>query len=131
MEDLWREFWGAPQEADPIDADVRQPTVLTVPTNDLAALRSNLGSRKRRGGGRPREYDWPGFAVEMVRRFRANALPERKGECEAQMLLWCSDHWAREPAASTFREWVATFYNELIADHAAHRPPKISGEVGS
>jgi hypothetical protein len=39
------------------------------------------------------------------------------------MLLGCSDHWARDPAASMVREWVATFYNELIADHAAHRPP--------
>jgi hypothetical protein len=131
VEDLWREFWGAPREPDSPDGDVRPHAALTVQANDSAASRSNLGERKRRGGGRPREYDWPGFAVEMMRQLRANALPDRRGECEAQMLLWCSENWPREPAASMVREWVAAFYNEFMADRATDRPPKINGDGGA
>jgi hypothetical protein len=99
-------------------------------TRPTSARRSNLGPRRGRSG-RPREYDWPGFAVEMTRRLRANELPDRKGECEGQMLLWCSENWPKEPAASIIRAWIAAFYNEFMADRAADRPPGINREIGT
>ena len=132
VEDLWHEFWGAPAEPNPPDVDASQDTAPTVrQANDLAASRLNLGDRKRRGGGRPRGYDWPGFVIEMIRQLQANGLPDRRGEREAQMLLWCSEHWSKEPAVSMVREWIAAFYNEFMADRATGRPPRINDEVGT
>jgi hypothetical protein len=114
--DLCRDFW-TEENASSDEARKVNPSGMPQTTPELVrgpALPSVKSSR-RRGAGRPREYDWPGFAVEMVRRLQANALPARKSECEAQMLEWCSENWPKEPAASMVREWVKAFYDKLIA----------------
>jgi hypothetical protein len=123
VDDLLHEFWGTPQEIDFAEADLRQQTAGTEPTKDPPSFPSNLGARRRRGTGRPRELDWPGFAIELFRRYLANALPVRRAECENQMLAWCSEQWPRgEPAVSMVRPWVASFYNEFMTDGGTDRP---------
>lgn len=114
--DLCREFWTEKNASSDQARKVNTPGAPPM-APDLAGrpALARVKSARRRGAGRPREYNWPGFAVEMVRRLKANALPARKSECEAQMLEWCSENWPREPAASMVREWVKAFYDEFIA----------------
>lgn len=127
FDDLCREFW--PEES-AISDNVSQPaspelTRLSLePITDprVGPMRSRPKARRRPGAGRPREYNWPGFAVELVRRLRAGVLPTRKSECEAQMLEWCSENWPREPAPSMVREWVKAFYDEFVQNHGVDRP---------
>src|SRR5205809_8034314 len=74
--DLGREFW---TEKNASSAEARKINSPGAPqmTPDLAgrSALARVKSDRRRGGGRPREYDWHGFAIEMFRRLMADALP--------------------------------------------------------
>lgn len=134
FDDLRHEFWTEEDErpAGPSKTDV--PERSEIPSEQAISLlaapaRSRPKFSRQRGAGRPREYDWPGFAVELTRRLRANTLPARKSECEAAMLHWCSENWLKEPAPSMVREWVKAFYDNFMPDREDRTGREIGNEI--
>jgi hypothetical protein len=69
-------------------------------------------SRARTGRrGRPLEYDWDAFYVEVVVRADLDYLPEKQAELEQAMAEWCSEHWGEVPGESTLRGKLSPIYS--------------------
>ena len=65
-------------------------------------------------GGRPPEYDWDAFTVEIIRiANHPDGLPDKQSELIKRMLQWCQDTWGREPAESGVKARVSNIYNGL------------------
>ena len=65
-------------------------------------------------GGRPREYDWDAFTIEIIRIANTpDGLPERQAVLIEQMLEWCREKWGREPAESSVKAKISSIYNAL------------------
>ncbi len=72
-----------------------------------------FGSTRSRVG-RPLEYDWDEFVVEIIRIASGlDGLPEKQSELIKQMLHWCEDTWRRQPAESNVKKRISNIYNKL------------------
>ena len=64
--------------------------------------------------GRPREYDWDAFVIEIIRIANTpDGLPEKQSELVKQMLQWCEDTWGKQPAESAAKKKISQIYNTL------------------
>ncbi len=82
-------------------------------TKQPALLREDSGLDKSKGG-RPREYDWNAFTIEIIRIAQTpDGLPETQAALIEQMLQWCRDGWEKEPAASSVKNRISIIYNSL------------------
>jgi hypothetical protein len=65
-------------------------------------------------GGRPQEYDWDAFTVEIIRIADGiDGLPDTQAELISQMLEWCYESWGKEPAESSVKSRISLIYNGL------------------
>lgn len=65
-------------------------------------------------GGRPQEYDWDSFMLEIIRRANLpDGLPERQAELIRDMLQWFNDGFGAEPAESSVKSRVSRIYKYL------------------
>ena len=64
-------------------------------------------------GGRPAEYDWDAFTVEIIRIADLDALPETQSELVSNMLEWCERTWGKQPAESSVKARISRIYNGL------------------
>ncbi len=71
-----------------------------------------FGSTRSRVG-RPLEYDWNEFVVEIIRIADLDGLPEKQSELIKQMLYWCEGTWGRQPAESNVKTKISYIYNKL------------------
>lgn len=65
-------------------------------------------------GGRPVEYDWDSFTMEII--LRANSpdgLPETQAELIRDLLQWFSDNYGVEPAESAVKQRISKIYSYL------------------
>jgi hypothetical protein len=70
-------------------------------------------------GGRPVEYDWNAFTMEIIRHANSiDGLPEKQAELVEKMLNWFSENYDREPATSSVKDRISRIYRYL-ADHDA------------
>ena len=82
-------------------------------TQQPALLREDSGLDKSKGG-RPREYDWDAFTIEIIRiAHTPDGLPETQTALIKQMLRWCQDKWGKEPAESAVKSRISKIYNGL------------------
>lgn len=73
-------------------------------------LNTNIANK----GGRPQEYDWDTFVVEIIRRANTpDGLPETQAELIRDMLTWFSETCGREPAESSVKGRIAKIYQYL------------------
>ena len=64
--------------------------------------------------GRPVEYDWDGFVIEIIRIANTlDGLPEKQSELIVTMLQWCEDTWGNQPAQSTTKDKISKIYNGI------------------
>ncbi len=63
--------------------------------------------------GRPPEYDWNAFTIEIIRIADLDGLPEKQSELIVQMLEWCEDSWGKQPAESAAKKRISEIYNGL------------------
>ena len=68
-------------------------------------------SRARRG--RPPEYDWDKFVIEIIRIADLDGLPGKQSELKERMLQWCEDTWGKQPAESAVKRRISDIYNGL------------------
>ena len=65
-------------------------------------------------GGRPREYDWDAFMIEIIRVANSpDGLPDTQAELIRDMLQWCENNWGKQPADSYVRSKISLIYNGL------------------
>ena len=67
----------------------------------------------RSRGGRPAEYDWDTFVIEIIRIADMDSLPEKQSELKERMLQWCEDTWGKQPAESSVKSRISNIYNKL------------------
>lgn len=90
-----KELYARIRDRNPISASPPEPTV----TNR---------------GGRPVEYDWDSFTMEII--LRANdpdGLPDTQAELIRDLLQWFSDTSGVEPAESAVKQRISKIYNYL------------------
>ena len=64
-------------------------------------------------GGRPVEYDWDAFTVEIIRIANLNSLPETQSELVSDMLERCERTCGKQPAESSVKARISRIYNGL------------------
>ena len=67
----------------------------------------------RSRGGRPTEYDWNAFTIEIIRIADMDSLPEKQSELKEQLLQWCENTWGKQPAESSVKGRISDIYNGL------------------
>jgi hypothetical protein len=78
-----------------------------------AFLPSPTEERAPDKGGRPSEYDWDAFTVEIIRIADLDSLPETQSELISRMLEWCGQAWGKQPAESSVKARISRIYNGL------------------
>ena len=78
--------------------------------------------RHQSRGGRPREYDWDAFVIEIIRIADLDGLPEKQSELIGTMLQWCEDTWGKQPADSAAKKKISQIYNGLGLGRKSQKP---------
>ncbi|MCY0148676.1 hypothetical protein OEG84_13440 [Hoeflea sp. G2-23] len=77
-------------------------------------VESVIAKTDRNVGGRPPEYDWDSFILEVICRANSpDGLPETQAELIRDMLQWFSDTYGVEPAESAVKQRISKIYNYL------------------
>jgi hypothetical protein len=65
-------------------------------------------------GGRPAQYDWDSFTMEIVRRANLpDGLPEKQADLVREMLSWFQTTYDQEPAESAVKARISKVYRYL------------------
>jgi hypothetical protein len=97
-------------------------TLAPFPEEDLyTRIRSHRASpqspaepKAENRGGRPAEYDWDSFTIEIIRKANGpNGLPETQAELIRDLLQWFSDTYGIEPAESAVKQRISKIYRYL------------------
>ncbi len=79
--------------------------------------------RHQSRGGRPPEYDWDAFVIEIIRIANTpDGLPEKQSELIGTMLQWCEDTWGRQPAESGAKKKISQIYNGIGLGGKSQKP---------
>jgi hypothetical protein len=101
------------------DQNRASPSVILPPaSNSSPPLRpdelSPLPSKAINKGGRPQEYDWDSFTMEIIHRAnQPDGLPDTQAELVRDMLSWFNDRFASEPAESSVKSRISKIYKYL------------------
>ena len=79
--------------------------------------------QSRAHGGRPPEYDWDAFTIEIIRIADLDGLPDRQSELIDTMLQWCENTWGKQPAESSVKARISQIFNGL----GRGRKPRLMG----
>lgn len=88
---------------------------LTVPRPPIVqAEKSRPKSLVKNTGGRPTEYDWDSFTMEIIRIANTpDGLPDAQAELIRSMQQWFLDKFQQEPAESSIKSKVSKIYRYL------------------
>lgn len=65
-------------------------------------------------GGRPAQYDWDSFTMEIIRRANhPDGLPEKQAYLVRDMLSWFQSRYRQEPAESAVKSRISKIYRYL------------------
>lgn len=94
----------------------------TVPTAELPKPAPTTITNK---GGRPVEYDWDSFMLEIVRRANdLDGLPDSQAELVRDMQQWFVDNFNAEPAESSIKVRISKIYKYLTDTKTKAKNPK-------
>lgn len=75
-------------------------------------------------GGRPPEYDWDSFMLEIIRRANTpDGLPDSQAELVRDMLQWFTDTFGSEPADSSVKLRTSKIYKYLSEEKGKVKNP--------
>jgi len=89
------------------------PTATATPVTKKPVPLTSVPASPNRGG-RPQEYDWNSFALEII--YRANqpdGLPGAPADLIRDMLSWFQTTFGREPAESSVRDRISKIYKYM------------------
>ena len=79
--------------------------------------------KTRSRGGRPLEYDWNAFFIEIIRIANTpDGLPGKQSELIRDMLYWCENTWGKQPAESAAKQKISEIYNGLGLGRKSQKP---------
>lgn len=82
-----------------------------------SAATSATTKGKPNKGGRPTQYDWDSFTMEIIRIADSpDGLPDTQAELVREMLSWFYEQYECEPAESTVKQRISKIYNHLNKD---------------
>jgi hypothetical protein len=97
----------------PSEADVEEPKEQSAPPDNKAEVSQKTELVIRRGG-RPPEYDWDSFTMEIIRIANLpDGLPEKQADLVKQMQEWFSQRFDAEPAESSVKTRISKIYRYL------------------
>lgn len=65
-------------------------------------------------GGRPAQYDWDSFTMEIIHRANLpDGLPEKQADLVREMLSWFQTEYDQEPAESAVKARISKIYKYL------------------
>ncbi len=65
-------------------------------------------------GGRPQEYDWDTFLLEIIRKANTpDGLPDKQADLVKDMLFWFQETYSNEPAESAVKARISKIYRYL------------------
>ena len=77
----------------------------------VKAVRPEAPSPSSNRGGRPAEYDWDTFVLEIIRRANhPDGLPSTQADLVRDMLSWFGQTCGKEPAESAVKDRVSKIY---------------------
>ena len=77
-------------------------------------------------GGRPPEYDWDSFMLEIIRRANMpDGLPDSQAELVRDMLQWFSVTFGSEPAESSVKSRTSKIYKYLAEEKGKVKNPHV------
>ena len=80
-------------------------------------------------GGRPQEYDWDAFVMEIISRAnQPDGLPPKQADLVDEMLGWFADTYGKEPAESSVKDRISKIYRYL--SQAKNLGHDVSGPSG-
>lgn len=83
-------------------------------TNVMVPSSMSVSQPNQNKGGRPEEYDWDTFHLEIVRLSNhPDGLPGTRAELIKIMLAWFQETYGREPAESSVKNRISKIYNYL------------------
>ena len=88
---------------------------------DISVADTETSGIARSRGGRPPEYDWNAFVIEIIRIADLDGLPDKQSELKERMLQWCEDTWGKQPAESAVKSRISQIYNAL---GRGQKPPR-------
>ncbi len=71
---------------------------------------------ERKRGGRPLQYDWDAFWVEVCRRIQEDGLPETQAELVDNMMDWFSDRGREAIDPRTIEKKISKLFADLRPD---------------
>ena len=75
-------------------------------------------------GGRPPQYDWDSFTLEIIRRANTpDGLPDSQADLVREMLAWFSNTSGSEPAESSVKGRTSKIYKYLSEEKAKVKNP--------
>jgi hypothetical protein len=83
--------------------------------NKLEISMHSKTKKPRKRVGRPPQYDWDNFKVELTRYIlEKGGLPRLQKDLENHMLEWCQNTWENEPTLSAVRTAIQPYYKSSI-----------------
>jgi hypothetical protein len=77
-------------------------------------------------GGRPTEYDWDSFTLEIIRRANnLDGLPDSQAELIRDMQQWFANTFDTEPAESSIKSRISKIYRYLTDAKAKGKNPNV------
>lgn len=93
------------------------PRDLVEPRPIISAATSQPAKTKENKGGRPVEYDWDSFTMEIIRIAQTpDGLPDTQSKLIREMLNWFQTNYEAEPAESSVKQKISKIYNYLNKD---------------
>ncbi|KQZ28515.1 hypothetical protein ASD50_19530 [Mesorhizobium sp. Root552] len=98
-----------------------QGSVRIVPQNLSGQPKHNAAPQIPNRGGRPQEYDWDAFTMEIIRLANLpDGLPQTQADLVRKMLSWFQTTYNQEPAESAVKSRISKIYRYLA--EAKNRP---------
>lgn len=92
----------------------KKPFSHTSSETKQASITPNAPPIGRNVGGRPVEYDWDSFIMEIIHRANCpDGLPETQADLIRDLLQWFSNTYGNEPAESAVKQRISKIYKYL------------------
>jgi len=95
------------------EAEEARRAAMSSISNSIPLSSADLETPNRTRGGRPRELDWDGAMIEVIRIADINGLPPTQADLCKQIGDWFVKEVDREPAESELKKFASKIYNGL------------------
>jgi hypothetical protein len=93
--------------------------------NDTGLAPARPTTRRSREGGRPQQYPWDHFHVEVACVVQRNGMPDKKEAAIEYFRKWFMDRTGKSPSRSMIGEKLTPYYRELVRNSVRKLPSEL------